>query len=313
MCHRSQDASFKAHQVKVRTSCALSLHGQLPFHLLLSRLQLQMAQQASAGAWQCPSCNRVCGARFLACIGCKYNRQPGEFIIQQGASSAAARAGALADGEGSGAATGGAAAASGAAAAAAAAAGAKGESKYGKSAAGGGKASYSYGSGASASCASFVPPLPDGWVELLDKATGRTFYWNRQTNKTQWERPMPAEASEAGAGEDGKHGAAAGSASQLLLAPKAAHQRKGSSMFSPVLSSVRSGPGGAARRADGGHGHDADGEHSDDEDEAQDAKLEAEREAKRLKGQLDSISLSPWHVSTVVLHFVCCVLPSRRY
>lgn len=32
-------------------------------------------------------------------------------------------------------------------------------------------------------------PLPDGWGSAKDPASGKTYYFNRSTNKTQWERP----------------------------------------------------------------------------------------------------------------------------
>ena len=33
------------------------------------------------------------------------------------------------------------------------------------------------------------PPLPAGWQECVSKSTGRTYFWNQQTKKSQWDRP----------------------------------------------------------------------------------------------------------------------------
>jgi len=32
-------------------------------------------------------------------------------------------------------------------------------------------------------------PLPPNWIERTDQSSGRSYYWNQQTNVTQWERP----------------------------------------------------------------------------------------------------------------------------
>jgi len=39
--------------------------------------------------------------------------------------------------------------------------------------------------------ASATPPLPDGWEEHIDTATGRLFYFDRTNQVSQWERPAP--------------------------------------------------------------------------------------------------------------------------
>ena len=53
------------------------------------------------------------------------------------------------------------------------------------------------------------PPLPPGWQECVSKSTGRTYFWNQHTKKSQWDRPTksaiphqlsPVEVS--GAGND---------------------------------------------------------------------------------------------------------------
>lgn len=31
--------------------------------------------------------------------------------------------------------------------------------------------------------------LPSGWEERISKSTGRTYYFNRRTNESQWEKP----------------------------------------------------------------------------------------------------------------------------
>ncbi|MBV5332839.1 WW domain-containing protein, partial [bacterium] len=36
------------------------------------------------------------------------------------------------------------------------------------------------------------PPLPDGWEEMTDPSTGRTFYVDHATRATTWVRPAPS-------------------------------------------------------------------------------------------------------------------------
>lgn len=38
--------------------------------------------------------------------------------------------------------------------------------------------------------------LPDGWVQKLDKRSGRVYYANKQTRKTQWHPPIRVEEAE---------------------------------------------------------------------------------------------------------------------
>merc|ERR1712039_172045 len=46
---------------------------------------------------------------------------------------------------------------------------------------------------ASAASSSSSPgPLPEGWEEANDPATGNPYYFNRATNEVRWERPLPA-------------------------------------------------------------------------------------------------------------------------
>ena len=33
------------------------------------------------------------------------------------------------------------------------------------------------------------PPMPPGWQECVSKSTGRTYFWNQHTKKSQWDRP----------------------------------------------------------------------------------------------------------------------------
>lgn len=35
-------------------------------------------------------------------------------------------------------------------------------------------------------------PLPDGWTEIIDPTTGAMAYWNQQTKKTVFSRPLRA-------------------------------------------------------------------------------------------------------------------------
>ena len=36
------------------------------------------------------------------------------------------------------------------------------------------------------------PPLLDGWKELIDEASGPSYYFNNTTDKRTWERPTVA-------------------------------------------------------------------------------------------------------------------------
>jgi len=46
-------------------------------------------------------------------------------------------------------------------------------------------------------------PLPDGWTENLDPASGRQFYYNAGTGETSWERPQPPAGAASGALPEG--------------------------------------------------------------------------------------------------------------
>jgi len=34
------------------------------------------------------------------------------------------------------------------------------------------------------------PPLPIGWIEVADEGSGKSYFWDQNTNKTTWERPV---------------------------------------------------------------------------------------------------------------------------
>merc|ERR1712060_730570 len=36
-------------------------------------------------------------------------------------------------------------------------------------------------------------PLPSGWVELVDNASGLPYYYNEESHKTTWSRPLEGE------------------------------------------------------------------------------------------------------------------------
>lgn len=63
--------------------------------------------------------------------------------------------------------------------------------------------------------------LPEGWAELKDPSSGRTYFYHAETKKSQWTRPEAASRSAAAAagasGSDG--GAVARSCSSTYLRP----------------------------------------------------------------------------------------------
>ena len=38
--------------------------------------------------------------------------------------------------------------------------------------------------------------LPPGWEEKVSNSTGKTYYFNRQTNQSQWEKPTEGESDQ---------------------------------------------------------------------------------------------------------------------
>jgi hypothetical protein len=51
--------------------------------------------------------------------------------------------------------------------------------------------------------------LPDGWLQLIDEGTGKTYYWNEVENITRWDRPsLPAESEASENPEPSKSGRA---------------------------------------------------------------------------------------------------------
>ena len=40
-----------------------------------------------------------------------------------------------------------------------------------------------------------LPPLPEGWIELVVPDTSRKYYLNIESRVTTWERPVPEAAS----------------------------------------------------------------------------------------------------------------------
>lgn len=36
--------------------------------------------------------------------------------------------------------------------------------------------------------------LPPGWEEKVSKSTGKTYYFNRRTNESRWDRPTEGES-----------------------------------------------------------------------------------------------------------------------
>jgi len=53
-----------------------------------------------------------------------------------------------------------------------------------------------------------------GWVEAADPKSGRTYFYNKLTKKTQWTRPAELEAGTAAAAPDGAPAAAAAAGGQ---------------------------------------------------------------------------------------------------
>merc|ERR1719199_2311704 len=39
--------------------------------------------------------------------------------------------------------------------------------------------------------------LPPGWHEVVSRSTGRQYYWNAESNKSQFERPLVTQVAEA--------------------------------------------------------------------------------------------------------------------
>eukprot|EP00903_Cladosiphon_okamuranus_P018223 g16762.t1 len=74
----------------------------------------------------------------------------------------------------------------------------------------------------SGAAAAAVEPLREGWKEIKDPKTGSTYYWNKSSNATSWERPVKEAASTQptnanpnplgarGTGKEGGGGAATG-------------------------------------------------------------------------------------------------------
>lgn len=48
---------------------------------------------------------------------------------------------------------------------------------------------------------SLAPSISSQWRDAIDPSTGRTYYWNRKTRESRWERPDDEEISEADGGD----------------------------------------------------------------------------------------------------------------
>jgi len=49
----------------------------------------------------------------------------------------------------------------------------------------------------------FLPPLPEGWIEVIDPSSGRPYYYHEETRVTTWERPIISSKTDDGNLEGG--------------------------------------------------------------------------------------------------------------